>query len=100
MSSTKLEIAKNYINDNITQASLDIFKLDSGTEPDKNYIVGQYHACLLCREIIDINNLGDHMKILKDNFGTLNSFNLNMTSAYFDGFIFTITMIENILDCD
>jgi hypothetical protein len=90
----KIESAKSYIDDVISQSSLNIFKKDSGTEPDMNYNIGQYHACLLCKEIIDMNNMGNHIKILKDNFTQLN----NLSTAYLDGFTFTISIIEDILN--
>ncbi len=87
--------ALKFIEDMMSQSALESFKFDSGLQPSMDYLIGQYHACLLCREIITIHNIGEHMSILRDKFSNLYLTGLNIKSAYFDGFINILNMLEN-----
>lgn len=87
--------ALKFIEDMMSQSALESFKFDSGLQPTTDYLIGQYHACLLCREIITIHDIGEHMSILRNKFDNLCSSGLNIKSAYFDGFINILNMLEN-----
>lgn len=87
--------ALKFIEDTINQSALESFKFETGLIPTVDFTLGQYHACLLCREIISIHNIGNHMTIIREKFSEISNAGININSPYFDGFINILNILEN-----